>query len=220
LLGLTLLERAALSCQAAGVTDCYVVVGYGKERLLPYIAVVARRYRMRLHAVYNPCWPEGNGTSALAVEPYLQSPFILLMCDHVFDPTILRRFIAVGRTSSTCLLAVDSRTDQIFDQDDATKVQLKGWVITAIGKELTAFDAIDTGLFFCHPPLFGALQHARSTGDGSLSGGIRHLITTAQVLAVPIGDHYWIDVDTAESLAYAEKVLLSNLTTQPDASRP
>jgi 1L-myo-inositol 1-phosphate cytidylyltransferase len=216
MLGLTLLERAALACQAAGVTDCYVVVGYGKERLLPYITTVARRYRMRLHAVHNPCWQEGNGTSALAAEPYLSGPFLLLMCDHIFDPAILRRLIIVGRTSSTCLLAVDTRIDQIFDRDDATKVRLSGRAITAIGKDLTAFDAIDTGLFFCHPPLFGALQQARTAGDGSLSGGVRYLIATDQVLTVPIGDHYWVDVDTVESLAYAEQILLSSLMTPPD----
>jgi choline kinase len=126
----------------------------------------------------------------------------------------------VGRTSSTCLLAVDARIDQVFDRADATKVRLSGRVITAIGKELTAFDAIDTGLFFCHPSLFGALQQARTAGDGSLSGGIRYLIATDQVLAVPIDDHYWIDVDTAESLAYAEQVLLSSLMTQPDVLQP
>lgn len=213
LLGLTLLERVTLSCQAAGVTDCYVVVGYGKERLLPFLTTLAQRYRMRLHAVYNPCWQEGNGTSALAAEPYLLGPFLLLMCDHVFDLAILKRLIAVGQRSETCLLAVDPRIDQVFDRDDATKVQLSGQTITAIGKELTSFEAIDTGLFYCHPMLFSALKQARAAGDGSLSGGLRRLIATHQVLAVPIGDHFWIDVDTAESLVCAEQGLLSSLTT-------
>jgi choline kinase len=215
LLGLTLLERVTLACQAAGVTHCYVVVGYGKERLLPFITALAPRYSMHLQAVYNPCWQEGNGTSALAAEPYLLGPFLLLMCDHIFDLAILQRLIAAGRGAETCLLAVDSRIDQVFDRDDATKVRLDGRTITAIGKDLIAFEAIDTGLFYCHPMLFSALRQARAAGDSSLSGGIRRLIATHQVLAVPIGNHFWIDVDTAESLVYAEQRLLSSLRTAP-----
>jgi choline kinase len=220
LLGLTLLERAALACQAAGVTDCYIVVGYGKERLLPVLTALARRYRMRLHAIYNPCWPEGNGTSALATEPYLQGPFLLLMCDHVFDLTILEQLVAAGQRSEACLLAVDLRVDQVFDRDDATKVQLSGQRITAIGKDLTSFEAIDTGLFYCHPVLFSALQQARAEGDGSLSGGIRHLIAMQQMMAVPIGDRFWIDIDTAESLVYAEQGLLASLMPPGDRQQP
>lgn len=216
LLGLTLLERVALSCQAAGVTDCYVIVGYGKERLIPHITKLARRYRMRLHAVYNPSWQEGNGTSASAAEPYLHGPFLLAMCDHVFDPAILRCLIEAGQAAEMCLLAVDHRTDQIFDLDDATKVQLNGQMITAIGKELTIFDAIDTGLFFCRPQLFRALEQAKTAGDGSLSGGMRCLLETDKVRAVPIADRFWHDIDTAESLAYAEHVLLSSLVPQTD----
>src|SRR5688572_9098634 len=67
LLGITLLERALLACQAAGVTDCYIVVVYQRERLESYIARRSRRYRMRLHTVPNPRWKLGNGTSAASV---------------------------------------------------------------------------------------------------------------------------------------------------------
>jgi choline kinase len=140
------------------------------------------------------------------------------MCDHIFDLTILEQLIAAGQRSETCLLAVDRRVDQVFDRDDATKVQLSGQKITAIGKDLASFEAIDTGLFYCHPVLFSALKQARAAGDGSLSGGIRQLIAMQQMMAVPIGDHFWIDIDTAESLVYAEQGLLASLTT-PGARR-
>ena len=83
LLGLTLLERAVLSCRDAGVAECYVVVGYGRERMLPHLARLAPGHHLRLQAVDNPDWQEGNGTSALAVAPYLNEPFLLMMCERI-----------------------------------------------------------------------------------------------------------------------------------------
>jgi 1L-myo-inositol 1-phosphate cytidylyltransferase len=207
-LGVSLLERAVRSCQAAGISECYVVVGYGKEQIGPYVAELAARYDTHLHTVDNPCWPEGNGTSALVVEPYIHGPFLLLMCDHIFDVAILLKLMTASRRTDACLLAVDRRIAQIFDREDATKVRLDGRLITAIGKDLTCFDAIDTGLFLCRAALFEALARARVQGDGSLSGGIRQLIASAMIQAMPIGDRFWLDIDTPESLAYAECSLL------------
>lgn len=211
LLGITLLERALLACQAAKVTDCYIVVGHQRERLTSYIAARSRRYRMRLHTVPNPHWELGNGTSAARVAPYLQTPFLLLMCDHVFDTTILASLIAAGQDTEASLLAVDERIDQVFDLDDATKVQLDDGNITAIGKDLQQYNAIDTGLFFCRPSLFAALEHANTAGDTSLSGGIRQLIAAGTMRAMPIGDRFWMDIDTAACLAKAEDELLKRL---------
>jgi choline kinase len=211
LLGLTLLERAVLSCREAGVTECYIVVGYGKAYLVPHIETLSRRYRLRLQAVDNPCWEMGNGTSALAVRHYLKQAFLLVMCDHVFDPAILRGLISTGSQSEACWLAVDHRKDQIFDLDDATKVRLSDETITAIGKELIVFDAIDAGLFLCRPSVFEALQQARADGDASLSGGMRRLIRAGQLRAMDIGDSFWSDVDTPASLAHTEKLLQQRL---------
>ncbi|ETW94365.1 MAG: hypothetical protein ETSY1_35180 [Candidatus Entotheonella factor] len=211
LLGITLLERALLACQTAGVTNCYVVVGYQGERLASYIAGLAPRYRMRIHTVPNPHWKLGNGTSAASVASYLSTPFLLLMCDHVFDPTILTSLIAAGQNTEASLLAVDERIDQIFDLDDATKVQLDHGNISAIGKELKQYNAIDTGLFFCQHSLFQALACANTSGDASLSGGIRQLITAGTMQAMPIGDRFWMDIDTTACLIQAEHEILNQL---------
>lgn len=218
LLGLTLLEHAVLSCRAVGVTECYVSVGYGKEQMLPHIAELAVRHKLRLHGVDNPHWQEGNGTSAMAPAPYLDGPFLLLMCDHVFDPAILQELLTAGRCTEACLLAVDRHVEEVFDLADATKVRLRGQAITAIGKELTRFDAIDTGLFFCQPSVFKALEQACLDGDGSLTGGMRRLIGDQRLRAVDIGNRFWCDIDTPQSLEHAERMLLAGLTQTPGSS--
>jgi len=218
LLGLTLLEHTVLSCRAIGVTECYVIVGYAREQMLPHIAELACRHRMRLHGVDNPQWQEGNGTSALAAAPYLAGPFLLLMCDHIFDPSMLQALLEAGQRSQSCLLAVDHRIKAIFDLADATKVRLHGQTITAIGKELTPFDAIDTGLFLCQPSVFKALEHARAEGDGSLTAGMRRLISDTQLHAVDIGNRFWCDIDTPQSLEHAERLLLAGLIKPHDSN--
>ena len=210
-LGVPLLERTLLSCRAAGITEVFVVVGYRQELLQPAIAAWARRYDMALHVVQNPVWVEGNGTSALAVAPYLGQAFFLLMCDHVFTPAMLGELLAAEDGTEVCRLAVDRRIEAIFDLPDATKVRLDGPMITAIGKDIVPFDAIDTGLFLCRPFLFNALERARAAGDSSLSGGMRQLLTTGQLRAVDIGTHFWSDVDTPASLAYTERALMARL---------
>lgn len=188
-----------------------MVLGYQRERLESYMVARSPRYRMRLHTVPNPHWELGNGTSAASVAPYLKSPFLLLMCDHVFDPSILTSLITAGKNTETSLLAVDERIDQIFDLDDATKVRLDACNITAIGKELQHYNAIDTGLFFCQPSLFKALEQANALGDASLSGGIRQLIAAGTMQAMPIGDRFWMDIDTTACLIQAEHELLKQL---------
>ncbi len=213
--GLTLLERCVLSCREAGARDFYVVVGYQREKITPYVQELARRHRVSIRVVENPDWKEGNGTSVLAVSRYIHGPFLLVMCDHLFDPSILRLLVEAD-TGDVCLVAADSRVDQVFDLEDATKLRLRGRDVTAIGKTLTSFNAIDTGIFLCRPFLFDALEKARASGDGSLSGGIRELARTGRIRAVDIGDRFWTDVDTPEGLENAKRLLLSGTVKSQD----
>ena len=207
LLGVSLLERVVLAYRDVGVSECIVVLGYGKESVSQRLDVLASRAGIAVRGVENPYWEEGNGTSALAAQPYVHGPFLLAMCDHVFDPAILQCLMDAGSGDTECLLAVDYRIEQVYRLGDATKVQLADSTITAIGKDLQSYTAVDAGLFFCQPKVFDALQQARAAGEGSLSAGWRRLIPRRQFQALDIGEAFWIDVDTPESLRYAESVL-------------
>ena len=212
LLGVTLLERVVLTCRDVGVRECIVVLGYGKESVGERLEELANRAGIAVRGVENPYWEAGNGTSALAAQPFIRGPFLLAMCDHVFDPAILRRLVDAGSEGAECLLAVDYRTEGVFRLDDATKVRLTDGTITAIGKDLQSYTAVDTGLFFCQPKVFDVLQQARAAGEGSLSEGWRRLIPRRQFQAMNIGEAFWVDVDTPESLRHAERVLRTRTT--------
>ena len=217
LLGVTLLERVILACSGVGARECIVVLGYGKESIGERLDEFAERAGIAVRGVENPHWEEGNGTSALAAKPYVSGPFLLTMCDHVFDPAILEHLVIAGGgdEDAECLLAVDYRTDKVYRIDDATKVQLNDNTITAIGKDLQVYTAVDTGLFFCQPKVFDALQQARAAGEGSLSAGWRCLIPRLQFQALDIGEAFWVDVDTPESLQHAEHILRGREATNP-----
>jgi CDP-L-myo-inositol myo-inositolphosphotransferase len=135
------------------------------------------------------------------------------MCDHLFEPDILKLLVAADDGKEGCLLAVDRRLADIFDLEDATLVRLDGETITAIEKGLENPDAVDTGIFLCRPALFEALKEARREGDGSLSGGIRQLIEDGGARAVETDGHFWLDVDTPEALDAGEERLLGKLKT-------
>ncbi|MFB3073545.1 MAG: NTP transferase domain-containing protein, partial [bacterium] len=136
LLGLTLLERSILSCVEVGVREFLVVVGYRKEDILPHVERLQERHDLTIRVVENPDWEAGNGTSVAACSPYVSGPFLVLMCDHLFEPTLLKNLLAADNGSGECLLAVDRRLSDLFDPDDATLVRLEGEDITAIGKGL------------------------------------------------------------------------------------
>ena len=83
---------------------------------------------------------------------------------------------------------------------------MRGGRIVAIGKTLTAYDALDTGLFVCSPSLFDALATSRADGDTTLSGGIRILAARGLMRGFDIGDANWHDIDTVEDLHSAESL--------------
>ena len=134
LLGPTLLERVILSCKAAGVNEFYVVLGFRKEEVQSRLSEWQRRHGVSIRAVENPYWPEGNGTSVLACAPHLSSSFLILMSDHLVDPTAISHLIKEGGDEEVCYLLVDHRVDRVFDRQDATRVHVDEGKITAIGK--------------------------------------------------------------------------------------
>jgi len=210
-LGLTLLERSLLSLREAGINEFYVVVGYRKKKVISHVKHLRRLYGLNIKIIHNPDWAKGNGSSVLACAGHINSPFVLVMCDHLFKPSIVEQLLAVGDHSDSCYLAVDRKLHRVNDLEEATKVRLAGQYIVDIGKDIETFDAVDTGFFLCQPALFDALRESIEQGDGTLSGGLRSLIKRSGVKAVPVEEGYWLDIDTYQNLKSASDLLINNL---------
>lgn len=203
--GVPLLEHVLLAAKNAGIDEFVIVVGYRGE-------MIRHWFHERSFNGINVTWVENadyhkdNGISVLKAREQLHDPFLLLMADHIFEPSTARALMNQRLAEGEVILAVDPKIDRVFDLDDATKVKREGNHIVDIGKEIARYDALDTGMFLCSSGLFDALESAMKNDTCSLSDGMRRLGRDSKLRAFDIGDAHWQDVDTPEALAYAETI--------------
>ncbi|MCA1560091.1 MAG: NTP transferase domain-containing protein [Acidobacteria bacterium] len=210
-LGQPLILRTLDTVRQAGITSFEVVLGYQADRVRTVIERGA--VGVSVHFTYNLDWHLENGVSVLAARARLgRRRFALLMGDHLFESPVLSELLQRTPGKDESLLAVDSRPADPLVAAEATKVQMEGSRIVAIGKNLDRYDALDTGLFVCAPALFDALEDARASGDTTLSGGIRQLAQRGLMFGVDVGDATWYDIDTLADLQSAE----TRLGAQPE----
>jgi 1L-myo-inositol 1-phosphate cytidylyltransferase len=201
--GKSLLEHVILDACEAGIDRFVIVVGYGANAMRRWL-VDRRLGGISITLVENVHYQKDNGVSVLKARYELHNAFMLLMADHIFESRTARALLGQPLIPGEVILAVDPKIDQVFDLDDATKVRREGDRIVDIGKELTTYDAFDTGMFLCSPALFDVLESAKMEGNCSLSDGMRMLGRAGRLRAFDIGDAAWQDVDTPEALIYAE----------------
>jgi 1L-myo-inositol 1-phosphate cytidylyltransferase len=212
--GQPLLEHVMLGAHEAGIKRFVIVVGYGADTMRDWF-VHHSLGGISVTVVENPEYHKDNGVSVLRGRGHLKGPFLLLMADHIFEPDTARALLRQPLPEGNVILAVDSKLDRIFDLDDATKVRRAGDHIVEIGKQITAYDGFDTGMFVCSSALFDVLESAKKNGNCSLSDGMRVLGKSGRLRAFDIGDASWQDVDTPEALAYAESIFACQSSRVP-----
>lgn len=218
LFGAPLLEHILLSSRAAGVEKFVIVVGHRADAIRRWFAERPIG-DISITVVENPDYHKANGVSALAAREWLENSFLLLMADHIFEPKTAKALLEQTPRNDEVILAVDYNIDRIFDLDDATKVQIDGNNIVAIGKDLADYDALDTGMFLCGPGLFERLESAKNGGDCSLSDGMRRLCRERKLKAFDVRDGHWQDVDTPEAFAYTESIFERGFAGSPILER-
>jgi len=203
--GRALIEWVILAAHEAGILDFVVVTGHAREPLERHVSDFCRSRNFGVTFVPNDEWDKENGLSVCAARDSVGERFVLLMSDHIFDTEILTRLIAQPLDDVDLVLAVDY---QILDHptvelDDVTRVLVENGRISKIGKGLPAYNAFDTGIFFCTSALFAALRESQRRGDLSLTGGVRVLTERRRAGAMNIFGGFWIDVDDERSLQKA-----------------
>jgi 1L-myo-inositol 1-phosphate cytidylyltransferase len=201
--GQPLISYALNAFAKIGVRTIHAILGANSDALRNGLTPLMPS-GMRLHPIFNSAWHKQNGISLLSAAGKVHAPFFLTMGDHLFDGSILETLV-VQADPNRLNLGVDKKIDTIFDRDDAMKVQTDGDRVRSIGKDLRAYDAIDTGLFVCPDEIFDYLRRAKRNDDCSLADGVRLMATDDKVLAIDIGDAWWQDVDTPQMLQHAEQ---------------
>ena len=142
--GRPLISYLVEALEKIGVRNLHAVVGVNGDLLVAALRPLISS-PMRLNPIANADWQKQNGISVLCAADEARAPFILTMGDHLFDPSILE-LIAEQADRQELNLAVDRKIKTIFDLDDAMKLQTRADRVTAIGKNLATYDAIDTGV--------------------------------------------------------------------------
>jgi CDP-L-myo-inositol myo-inositolphosphotransferase len=197
-----LIERVIRAALAAGAEDFYVVTGYQGEHVRAFLDRLTGRLGIRITTLVNDEWEKENGVLVLKAREHLREPFLLLMADHLFDPSIARNLMALPLAEGDIALAVDGDTyNPVIDMQDVTRVKTEGGKIRDIGKELADFNGFDTGVFLCTPAIFGALKRCMEEYDDT---------------TLDVSGRFWIDVDDPNTFAQAEHALLANLRAKPN----
>ena len=210
--GKPLLEHVLIAGQNAGIERFVITVGYQGHAIRSWVA--NRRFEgLQIDCVENPDYHKANGVSLLVARQVINEPFLLLMSDHIFESETAAALLSQHLQKDEVILAVDRKLDSIFDIDDATKVRSIANYIVDIGKEVSGYDSVDTGMFLCSPAIFSALEQVKLNDNCSLSDGMRLLAADRKLRAFDIGDAVWQDVDTPEMLTYGSNVLFRPFDT-------
>lgn len=205
--GTPLIVHVINGALAAGVCEFVVVTGYEAAKLESFLAEIAGARGVGLSCVRNPAFLSPNGLSVVAAAPFVEERFLLLMSDHLFDPSIIKDLIAEPPRDAELVLAIDRRMDNpLVDLNDVTRVDVApDGRIRALGKGLAKFNAFDTGIFLTSPGLIRAVgEDVAEGGGGSISEGVMRLAARGLAVTYDIGDRYWLDVDDAAALSRAE----------------
>ncbi len=214
--GRPLIDHIMLGARDAGIDKFVIVAGYRADAIRDWVTH-RNLYGVQTEIIENPDYKtKANGISVLKARHAIEEPFLLLMADHIFEAETAAALLQQHIHPDEAILAVDSKLETIFDMDDATKVCRQGPYIIEIGKQLTRYDAVDTGMFLCTPGVFSALERATVNGDCGLSDGMRLLSGEYKFRAFDIGDASWQDVDTPEALAHANHLFADHYWPRVD----
>lgn len=203
--GVPLIVRIIQALETQGVEEIGIVVGHRAQELVQ--ALSRYDFDAQLSFFCNEEYRKPNGNSVLAAREFVTGPTLLLMSDHLWSPHLLETVASYPVTDREAVLGVDYRIDACFDLDDATKVEVDSGRIVGIGKNLDDYDALDTGVFLITPSLLDALDEANGPDGCSLSQGVAALAAQGRMKVVDVGESTWIDVDTPEAHAEAERLI-------------
>jgi choline kinase len=206
-----LIDHILAALRTSGIRRVHVVTGYESQAIRRHVQHSAEAREggsLEVAWLENPDFERPNGLSLLAADGHVRPPFVLLMADHLFEVLTLREFLANPVPPGGGVLAVDSKIEQVFDLPDATKARRRGPELEAVGKDLSPFDAIDSGMFLFGEAIFPAMRDSAARGEESLSDGVNQLARRRAMRAWDIGDRVWIDVDTPGAWAEAQRLAL------------
>ena len=134
ILGIPIFERIIQTALEVGVDEFYVVVGYRGDLVSEFLERLAKRLAIRITTLTNADWEKENGLSVLKARENLPDTFLLLMADHIFDPSLARSLTTLSLAKEEIALGVDGDIlNPLVDIEDVTRVKVEHGKIRNIG---------------------------------------------------------------------------------------
>ena len=202
LCGVPLIQRTILTLKDAGITDIIIIVGFKEDVVKNYLGD-GSKYGVNISYATNGEYERENGTSILKAEKMVDEKFLLVMGDHIFTSKVIKGILKV---KGDLVIATDSNPKYI-DVGEATKILTDADEIKDIGKDLTEFNAVDTGIFLCSKQIFPVITECVKDGKEEWSDSIKKYIENHKAVPYDASASIWLDVDTKEDLKKAEILL-------------
>jgi choline kinase len=216
--GRPLIDYTLGALASAGVREAIVVTGYRREQLE---AELRRRTPSGLQITFarNRQYERGVSFSLEAARPWVEAErFLLVMADHLLSGELIARLLrAADLTPSASFVAADATERSLSYTHEATKLAIgPGRRVTAIGKGLLAWSALDTGAFVVSPGAWHAVDAvARDCELGVVFGEVAR---RGDLYAADVSGAFWYDVDTEEDLLEARQLIGPGI--EGETSRP
>lgn len=193
----TLLERQIEALQAAGISRIAVVGGYRME-------MVRRNCPRSVEFVHNARYASTNSLYSLwLARDLLLDGFLVLNCDVLFHPRMLDDLLT-ARCDDALLVA--ARGDGPPYGDEEMKVRIRGGLVSAIAKTLTAEDSDAENVGIARFSAAGALALTEQMNRIVATGQVRDWLprafgefaATRPLHAVDSRGLPWIEIDFPE----------------------
>ncbi len=204
--GLPMVVRLIRQLATAGIEKVVLVTGYEAQKIQKSL----KKYDFRCDIVFaeTPDWSKGLCQSVLTAGPHVDGPILLAMADHIFDEQAISALLRHPRPDGFGVAMVERRLDDVFTLSSAVKVSLKGDKITGLGRKLSRFDGVDTGLFVLPQAIFSDFDNMLSAdAEVDLAEGLSPLIAAGKLTAMTAQGRIFEDVDTPAALVHAEMCL-------------
>ncbi|MBW1861347.1 MAG: HAD hydrolase-like protein [Deltaproteobacteria bacterium] len=202
LAGLSLIERVILTAMNAGLTDFYVATGSGSEDVRDILDILSLSRDINITHIANENWEKEKDL--------LDENFILLMGDHIFDESILRKLRDEKIVRDEVILAVNYniKENKFVDINNTNKVLVKDNRILQTGKNIREYNAYGTGICLCSPAIFSVMEAKISDGNEYFARAIGIMAQKKKVRAMDIENAYWLPVYTKKDQRKAARLLL------------
>ncbi len=194
--GRELLYRHLRLLKEAGVQEFIIVINPRHERY--FQRFLQKHPEFSCSLVLNPHPERGNGYSFYLAQQKVKGPFVLVMGDHVYEPSFVSQAVSLKG------LIVDPE-GLFIDHNEATKALCEGGYVQRLGKDLSHYTGFDTGFFVLSPEVFTVAETliARQK-EVSLS----EIMVQARIPCSFLPGLFWMDVDTPEDLKKATVYLI------------